>query len=399
MMLRVLGMLLVLVLVMPLGCAQKPIKVGVPLHAAPSFTIGPRTSIISAATLAGLGNWFWQDSGIGILNNGDGTYAFFASIGGSGETGAPGKVVGTMSNPLSVSSLKTTISGALNAPDDNAPFVYQGGGPVYKDPASGMLLLFSHQERQFNPSFGGTQFYAWLGILKSTDGGNSWIDCGAIITPYHTFAEMAALYGSFGKSDGSLYTADIGWGPYLIVGDYFYVYYWNADGPITSTGVFAGGAGVARGLVAEVVAAAAAGTVSVWHKYNAGAWTELGIRGKGTTVYNAHHFAVSYNTYRNRYVMFDTFGAITDKLGIQYRESVDGITWSHPPQLFEVAGTPHLPLHIYPTLVDPSSPDPYLTGQAFYLIAKNWDTGEVDRFLVTLTGDPISPSSSPGGSP
>jgi hypothetical protein len=268
MMLRVFGMLLALVLAMLLAAsahkpiAQKPIKVGVPsdppalfgepaskealmfveelkakgidadhpltlsARPAPSFTIGPRTSIISAATLAALGSWFWQDSGIGILNNGDGTYAFFASVGGTGHSGAPGKMVGTMSNPLAVSALETVVSGTVDAPDAAvADIVYQGGGPIYKDPASGLLIIFTHNERRLNPSFGGTQFYSWLGILKSTDGGASWTDCGVIITPHHTFAEMLAAYDTFGKSDGTNYYADVGWGPYVIVGDYFYIYY------------------------------------------------------------------------------------------------------------------------------------------------------------------------------
>src|SRR5258705_1474319 len=409
-MLRVLGMLLALVLAMPLGCAQKPIKVGVPVHAAASFTIGPRTGIISAATLAGLGNWFWQDSGIGILNNGDGTYAFFASIGGSGHVGRPGKTVGTMANPLSVSALETTITGRLDAPDGTvAQTVYQGGGPVYKDPASGMLVMFSHQERHLNGAFPGTQYYAWLGILKSTDGGDTWVDCGAIITPHHSFDEMMALYDTFGKSDGTQYSANLGWGPYLIIDGYFYVYYFHVDAaiqddnPAHGGGVYGDGTCVARALVADVVAAAAAGTVPVFYKYNAGTWTELGIRGTCTPVtpIEVYSYAMSYNTFRNKSIIVlaheDTVGDSPDNKTFGYLESLDGIPWTNH-QTVRI-DLDRLPLHIYSSMVDPASLVPYETGQSFYLIAKNWDTGEVDRFLVTLTGDPTSSSSSPGGPP
>jgi hypothetical protein len=344
----------------------------------------------------------WQDSGIGIISSNNGNFAFFAAVGGSGKTGAPGKLVGTMSNPLGTSAVETSISDVKDAPDATiAQIIYQGGGPIYRDPASGMFIMFSHNERVFNGSFPGTQYYSWLGILKSMDGGDSWTDCGAIITPHHSFAEMAALYDSFGRRDGDWYNADIGWGPYVIVDGYFYVHYWDNDGPIMPNGLLTGvqGGGVARALVSEVVTAAAAGTVSVWHKYNAGTWTELGIRGTGSRIVDEISYSVSYNTHRNRHIMMRAWEFVAGKTTFRYRESLDGITWSDPPQLFEVGAPSDPSRYIYPTLVDPSSPEPHLTGQAFYLIAKNWDTGEVDRFLVTLTGDPIPPSSSPGGPP
>jgi hypothetical protein len=191
------------------------------------------------------------------------------------------------------------------------------------------------------------------------------------------------------------------------VDGYFHVHYWNVDGPIVATdpvhggGVYGGGACVARALVADVVGAAAAGTVTAWQKYAGGAWTEPGIRGRCTPIIDHASYAISYNTARNRYIMMSPYGgdALSETLTFTYRESLDGITWSDPPQWFAVDDTPINPLHVYITMVDPSAPVPYLTGSSFYLIAKNWDTGEIDRFLVTLTGDPISPSSSPGGPP
>jgi len=367
-----------------------------PLAIPASFTVGPAVTLVRQAALSALG-WFWPDSGIGILNNNDGTYVFYASVGGATRTGAPGRTVGTLANPLSVSAMEITIGGVQNAPDATiAEITYQGGGPVYKDPATGRLILITHQERLFNPSFPGLQYYAWLGIATSIDDGLTWTDCGTIITPYHSFEEMDAQYMTLGKGNGGQYSADIGWGPYVIVGDYMYVYYFHVDGPIQGGnaeyegGVNAAGSCVARALVSDIVTAAASATVPTFHKYHSGAWTELGIRGRGTPVtpVKTHSYAISYNTHRNRYIIMSAYGGpLADRMHFMYRESLDGIAWSDP-QYLSVADPPLLPLHIYWTMVDPDSPVPYETGRTFYLIGKRWDAqaGEVRRWLITLTG-------------
>jgi hypothetical protein len=308
-------------------------------------------------------------------------------------------MVGTFTDPLSVSSSRPSITGTLDAPDaDVADIDYHGGGPIYRDPASGMLLLFSHAERYLNPSFAGDQYFAWNGILKSTDGGDTWVDCGTILTPHHTFAEMVALYDTYGKSDGTRFAADIGWAPYVIVGDYFYVYYNNVDASIEDDrAIFGGGTQsnnmcVARAPVAAVVTAAAAATVTTWEKWTGTDWSEDGIRGTGAYLLPyaaAYGCAFSYNTFRQRYILLvagqDIPDDDPDQKALLYMESEDGLEWTTP----EVIGIdfPRTPDSlVYATIVDPTSAVPYRCGKSFYFIGKNFQDGEVMRWTITLTG-------------
>lgn len=372
------------------------------LVGAPPVSMGPATVITTDTEVEGtLGAW--PDSGLGIVYNGDGTWTFWGAAGGfigEVDNGNPGQTIGTMANVASGAQLRTFISAEKTAPDSAPPFFYQGGGPVYKDPGTGRLLLFTHTELYFGPSFHGSQYYSWLGLVTSTDGGNSWIDCGAIITPHHSFAEMAALYDFYGKSDGSGYNAEIGYGQFLLIDGYFYVYYPNVDSPITSIGLNRSEKCVARSPVTTVLAAAATGTVTAWEKYTGGGtWAQPGIRGTSVPVWGTDGdggflFAIGYNAHRNRYISIAHHWDNFPGARLFYRESTDGLTWTGGVM---VPGGPTDinaldPFYNYYWFMDPdvlTDPNHLTLGETFYLTAKHMGattgTHDLYRFPVTVT--------------
>jgi len=360
---------------------------------APRFSISANTQMANEAaispTLA-----YWPDSGQGIINNLDGTYTFLGSCGG-GLPGVFGKAVGTFSNPLSVSSANVALSGQKDTPDALAGAIhYAAGGPVYVDPVSGMWIALVHYETLVHPGSGfyGTQYYSQIGIAKSTNQGGTWTDCGIIITPYHTRAEMDAVWAANNGAAGNFYNAEVGWGPYLLVGPYMYVYYIYVDGEIQAGGgvTYQEGMGVARALLADVLTAAATNTVPVFHKYSAGGWTELGIHGFGSKVI-PRYVGLTYSVTRNRFIGF----RITDftgggKIEFGYYESTDGVTWSATPEIVQTTDTLVTPAsYWYWTPIDPDTAAPVVSDDVFYLCALGRDPGNVNYRRWTVTLDPV----------
>ncbi len=358
----------------------------------PRFTVSARTQMASAAAMAATLDVF-PDTGQGIINNGDGTYTFIAASGGSSPASI-GQCRGTFTNPLATSSgFMVGLSGQKDCADRAAADVYyQAGGPVYVDPASGLWLQIIHYEMKVHPAeYYGPQYYATLGIAKSSNQGATWTDCGEIITAHHTIAEMEALWTTFGKSDGSYYNAEIGWGPYVIVGPYMYVYYIYVDGEIQDSGglTYQEGMGVARALVADIVSAAASTTVPIFHKYNAGTWTELGIHGFGTKVLS-HYATMAWNIPRSRYIAMriaDFTSSGNAEYG--YWESTDGVNWTGPEIVLHDGDSGTLPpMYWYWTIIDPDSGVPYVTtDDTFYLSTWSVQNHDWSRYTVTLDVD------------
>ena len=360
------------------------------LTSTPRFAISGNTQMANEAAISPtLG--YWPDSGQGIINNLDGTYTFLGSCGGS-LPGVMGKAVGTFTNPLSVSSGHVALSGQKDTPDALAAAIhYAAGGPVYVDPGSGMWIMIVHYETLVHPGSGfyGTQYYSQIGIAKSTDQGGTWTDCGIIITPYHTRAEMDAVWAANNGAAGNFYNAEVGWGPYLIIDGYLYVYYIYVDGEIQAGGglTYQEGMGVARALLSDVVTAAATATVPTFHKYHAGTWTELGIHGFGSKVI-PRYVGLTYSTTRNRFLGL----RITDftgsgKIEFGYYESDDGVTWSPTPEIVQTADTLVNPAsYWYWTLVDPANALPLVSDDTFYICSLGRDVGNINyrRWTVTL---------------
>ena len=126
-------------------------------------------------------------------------------------------------------------------------------------------------------------------------------------------------------------TFDVGGGGYLIIGDYFYVYFNDLlqDGEDYTVLNLA----VARERVSDVVDAAINRGSSVpWAKYFDGAWTEPGIGGRSAPLAPGNHDVlwgdVSYNSYLNKYISIAA-GAPWPATDLYWTESEDGLNWTN----------------------------------------------------------------------
>lgn len=186
------------------------------------------------------------------------------------------------------------------------------------------LISISHTEITDNPEKPWLQCRFADSILYSSDRGESWRFCGEVIRP----------------KDYS-HNRNIGGFPYIIVGEFFYVYFneWEA-------GQFLG-CSVARAKIEEVVRSARQGTVSSWTKYRNGQWNEDSLTGVASTIIpncDTHHDA-HYNRIINRYVMT---GQCRDRI-LRLYTSGDGIDWKDEAIIVDYSGTefsPDLSWHI-----------------------------------------------------
>jgi hypothetical protein len=312
----------------------------------------------------------WPDGTMGILKAGA-TYTFFAA-----NDGQLRRCVGALRNLGSCGGSASIRIGKLKA-----SLNYAGGGPVYRDPATGTLLMVYHGER-WKDATDWLVFHSSLGLAKSTDDGATWVDLGEIVTPNITPEAVFARRASW----------DVGGGGYLVIGDHLYVYF--RDRMLTGgTAEIA----VARAREADVLEAAVGQhTAAPWRKYHDGTWDEPGLGGRSSPLEASNTlsawFGVSYNTYLGRYVMV-AFGPPWPATNLYWLESVDGLTWTDRKLLVADANQ-----KVYVTLVGLGD-DPRVTDRSFYVYYvssagaptggnRNMD-GVLARRLITLS--PVSP--------
>jgi hypothetical protein len=331
--------------------------------AATTLTVGERQDILTITRPAD-----WPDGTMGVVKT-DTTYTFWAANGlvGSSPVGGPVRLTGTLDNPVSGGATTQSITNLLDA------FNYVGGGPVYQH-SSGLLLMFYHTEKW--PGGNAVNFWASIGMAKSTDGGDTWTDLGLIITHQTPFDPNAT------------YSADIGSGSFVVKreadgNDYFYTYFQNRVGNGADFNIV--NLSVARAKVSDVVSAANANATPVFKKYckgnvNVGTfrarcssaqrpWGEPGLGGISSPLearnLDAIFTAVSYNRYLRKYILLANAaqpGFDWPASDIVYLESRDGLKWSRRKIVVHQPNT----LAFYPSIIDPGS-DPQTTGQNFYL--------------------------------
>jgi len=297
----------------------------------------------------------WSDGTLGVLKEGSDYVFFGARSGPLLEMTTVAKTVGTLDNPVAKSvNLGTVIQNMKNE------YTYAAGGPVYRDPETGNLLLFYHAEKRFGNL--GHQFWALLGMAKSTDGGNTWYDLGEIYTPEYEYSEGPEALGF-----------DSGSGPYLIIHDddddkdYFYVYGDDrrSDGKIV-------GLTVARAPVEAVVEAANAGTVTEWFKYHNGEWNEPGLGGRASCIEDDGNKTpgelqyrwvdIAYSEYLDMYVAALSAVSPRGRDAVYLMFSPDGLNdWSERILIAEEDGIQH-----YTTIVG-TGDDPKVLGGQFYV--------------------------------
>jgi hypothetical protein len=336
-----------------------------------SFTVGPLETVMTRQQLNSANLSYWPDGTMGVIKSGS-NYNFWAA-----NTNYIGKASGTLNNPAAFGGSYSSVQ------NPKANYNYYGGGPVYRDPATGTLLMFVHTERWANGS--PSAYWGTIAMAKSIDGGNSWTDLGEIITPKVPFSEIGRSYSNM----------DVGSGPYLIIGSYIYVYFHedSAQGSIVNLAV-------ARASLSDVVNAAInQNTVVPWFKYYNGSFSEPGFGGMASQLEAANQLSVfpsvSYNQYLGRYLM-SVLNAGAGIYDLDLLDSQDGITWSDRQRIESDAG-----MSAYPSIVGTGT-DPSVTDQQFYVYylyslnegtgnGNRWTDGVLARRLISLTSSSPPP--------
>lgn len=322
------------------------------------------------ATLDGRDTFFWPDGNIGFTPAGDGRFRFFAA-----NSILTARTVGTFDDPgATVETPNMRIAGG------SAEFAYLAGGPIYRDPGSGLLIMFYHAERHLDSV--GLLSHTALGLAASDDDGQTFQNLG-IILETNAAPDVTAPC-----------CADMGGAPFAIKDGQFFLYFRDR---IDSAGVLSGvNLAVATAPVDEVVAAALDGRTSEWRKYNGADWEPgLGGRSEPLEVGNPHTswFSVSYNTSLERFVMvIAAHGPTIVPSDLYLIASEDGFTWSPRVLLTECACE-----LTYPSIISPDG-NPLQTNDAFYVYyvttppdqVWRWHQTTLRRMTVTLTGEMVA---------
>lgn len=286
-----------------------------------------------------------------------GVYDFYANQGNASDglggvlgTGY-GRTRGTLADPFaSVMDTRGPIAGLV------VPVDYIGGGAVWRDPATGALVMLYH--REIYTREGGVPsgpFWSSIGAAVSTDGGASFVDAGEVLTP--DIGLLSPSRGPSGNGPGDLST--------LVRDGWLYAYYNDnlEDGSMVVA--------LARTSVAGLAACVAGGPAPMFWKCRDGVFSEPGLGGTPSNITGSHvpfNPSVAWSSCREELVMVGTIhsGNTGSMLGVL--TSPDGIHWSEPEALYpELA-----PYRIYNTLLgDSVSPEGnrVITGATLRVLA------------------------------
>ena len=252
-------------------------------------------------------------------------------------------------------------------------FSYAAGGPIYRDPDSGLLLMFYHAERHFGGN--GLIFHAAIGLAASQDDGITFQNLGIILETNAAPDKNAPC------------CADMGGATYTIKDGQFLIYFRDRLEDSSSIEL-----AVATAPVKDVIEAAKNGTVSLWFKYYKDG-QEPGISGLSSALEVGNPptdwFSVSYNTFINRYVMTISTHVRSDIKNYQLylTTSEDGYQWSPRVLLLEYNGE-----LTYPTIISPDG-DSLNTADTFHIYyvttppgVIRWHDTKLQRMTVTLSG-------------
>jgi len=337
-------------------------------------SVGPATEVVSDATRDRLGLNGWPDGSLNVQRQDDGTYRFYTAAAFDGPNPAhPQRNVitqGTLDDPVRDGVVSSSQIKGL--PDG---YSWAGGGPIYRDPDSGIVLEVLHLEQ----SFGDGKFYSelHLGRLDPATGEVTYL--GPLVRPELT-------------RDQALENADLGLSRLSVAKDdsgtaYFRLYFPDfrlQDGHQVSTSL-----SVARAPVRDVLDAAAKGTVVPWQKYSGdGNWDAPALGGHAADLEPGRPMAwapqVAHSDALGGYVM----AAADSPREMVLSSSEDGVRdWSPRVPLFRDPGYYNAYAGVAGTGADASD-----LGRAFYLYYlqwpssdPNWDNARVMRRAVHCT--------------
>ena len=339
------------------------------------LTVGSAQVAIPRSKLVALGlSGSFPDGIFGVLRDGE-RYSFYAARAfpatharsippGMPTNSTIARMVGTLDDPTAFQ-----VTPNIPVTGVKAPLDYLGGGPIYRDAASGMMLLFYHAERW--PKGMGSQFWASYGIARSMDAGASWVDLGEFYTPEVPFVDDVPVGTAAGARSVPVPAA-----AYLIVNGFFYVYAKDRASYDTPVSFLT----VARAPVADVISAAQRGIVSPWMKYYRGTWTEPGLGGKASQLENGNpavrNSDVVFSQATGRYLMVVIGAVNADNDGVYLIESSDGLVWG-PRRAIDEGPRQKL----FPTIVGLGS-DPRVVGEQFYLYYPNDRQNQPDTDIL-----------------
>ncbi|MEV5502979.1 hypothetical protein AB0M50_47020 [Nonomuraea fuscirosea] len=337
-----------------------------------AFVVGQPEVAVSDATRDRLGLNGWPDGPFGVTALGGGTYYFhIAAAFGGGVASRPQRnvtVKGTLADPVRDGvAFSTQLQGV---PDG---YIWAGGGAVYRDPGTGIVLQTLHLERRV----AGDQFYAelHLGRLNPATGVTTYL--GKVVQPDIPI-------------DRTTWNADLGIPQLTVVegGDgvrYLHLYF--ADHRLVDGKQVPASLSVARAPLKDVVAAAQKGTVVPWHKYSGGGkWDEPAWGGSSADINPGRPMAWGPQVVRSEAMDAYVMAAGVSEREIVLSTSGDGLAgWSAG---FPVARDPGY-FNAYVTPVGNGS-DPTDLGTDFSLyylqwpsLKPNWDNARVMRRKVT----------------
>lgn len=325
-----------------------------------AVSAGPAEVVVDNATRLGLELRGWPDTAFGVLPEGGGNYRFLSvsALVGSGPLPQSATTTrGTLDNPVAAGRSGVTQGKVTGVPTE-PKYGYAGGGPVFRDPGSGLVLQMLHLERSLEFDH---RFYAdlHLGLHDPATGDTKRL--GEIIAP-----DM-----DFGTAFQHKLTADIGTSSFVLRDGYLYAYfpdYSFQDNQYRVTPL-----SVARAPLAEVIDAARRGTVSEWKKFHQGQWNSPGRNGPSTTVRelgNGPWHPNVVRTSRGGTIMV----AGTDPREFVLASSPDGMTgWSGPTTLFRDPDR----FNAYPTIAGTGA-DPSVVDTEFLLYYLQWQSQNAD---------------------
>ena len=240
----------------------------------------------------------------------------------------------------------------------------------------GTLIGFIHREDLERNNDAGANDY-FTGLAISTDGGRNWTYGGDILSTVQ---------------NGDVSHNNMGGVPYLVVGDYFYIYF----NEFSQTGAMY--TSVARCRIDETVAALREGTVPAAEKYAGdGVWGVDGMTGTGTILV-ADSYSTGYDTHADaaycaplgRYLLTLQTHGLSKLLLYQ---SDDGLNWDdYEPIVLDQAqeGVFMQPYSTFVGLTEDASNDFSTVGDSFYIYFPRKGMGagyaydDLYRVLVTI---------------
>ncbi len=332
------------------------------------FELGRADVLVDNDARLQAGLTYWPDGGVGLATI-DGTTYGFASNGPRCSRWRidPHRFLGEV---LARSEPIRAIDHELD---------YASGSSVWVDPDTGTVLLFFHEE--VHPDGDDLRFWSAIGLAVSHDAGATFTSLGRIISPNITIDDPRRVA-----------LTEVGGAPFVVHDGMFHIYFREtlASGAVLNMSV-------ARAPVAEVLAEALAGRAIEWRKHRDGAWSEPGLGGAASDLFEpsaaTRWFDAIHLADPDIYAMVCSDG-MSDTWAYSIRTSDDGVRWTSPERLGEVEVGGEL---LYLAL---AAPDParskVVVGDTFDLYrtrsasggGRRWDDAVLERRCVHVVARP-----------